>query len=102
MLEVQKKDGSVYPANTLHHLCCGVMRHLQEYGRHELDIFKDPAFAEFQATLDAEMKRIQLLGIRSKKKKQSNKTVQRIIGSFMMKDNFGIVFLPFLVPLGDF
>ena len=23
VLEVRKKDGSLYPANTLHHLCCG-------------------------------------------------------------------------------
>ena len=68
VLEVRKKDGSIYPANTLHHLRCGMMWHLRECGRHELDIFKDPAFAEFRATLDAEMKRIQLLGIGTKKK----------------------------------
>ena len=67
VLEVRKKDGSIHPANTLHHLCCGVMRHLREYGRHELDIIKDPSFAEFRATLDTEMKRIQSLGIGTKK-----------------------------------
>ena len=68
VLEVRKKDGSIYPANTLHHLCCGVIRHLRECGKHELDIFNDPAFAEFRATLDAEMKSIQSLGIGSKKR----------------------------------
>ena len=68
VLEVQKKDGSIYPANTLHHLCCGVMWYLRECGRHELDLFKDPAFTEFRDTLDAEMKRIQSLGIGTKKR----------------------------------
>ena len=68
VLEVRKKDGSIYPANTLHHLCCGVMRYLRECGRHDLDFFKDPAFAEFRGTLDAEMKRIQSLGIGTKRR----------------------------------
>ena len=50
------------------HLCCGVMRYLRECGRYELDLFKDSAFAEFRTTLDAEIKRIQSLGIGTKKK----------------------------------
>ena len=47
VLEVRRKDGSVYPANTLHHLCCGVMCHLWESGWHQIDIFKDPTFSKF-------------------------------------------------------
>ena len=69
-------DGSVYPANTLHHLCCGVMRHLRKTGWHELDIFKDPSFVEFRATLDSEMKKIQSLGIGSKKRQAEGLTVE--------------------------
>jgi len=29
ILEVRKKDGSVYPPNTLYHICCGLTRHLK-------------------------------------------------------------------------
>ena len=68
VLEVRKKDGSEYPANTLHHLCCGIMRHLRLNGRPELDFFKDPTFSEFRATLDSEMKLIQSAGIGSKRR----------------------------------
>jgi hypothetical protein len=68
VLEVRKKDGTDYPPQTLHHLCSGLLRHLRQNGHPSLDIFKDPFFAEFRSTLDAEMKRLQQLGIRSKKK----------------------------------
>ena len=76
VLEVRKKDGSLYPANTLHHLCCGVMRHLRQAGWHDIDIFKDPSFAEFRATLDSEMKKTQSLGIGSKKRQAEPLTVE--------------------------
>jgi hypothetical protein len=76
VLEVRKRDGSLYPANTLHHLCCGVMRHLRQTGWHEIDIFKDPSFAEFRATLDSEMKKTQSLGIGSKKRQAEPLTVE--------------------------
>ena len=68
VLEVRKKDGTDYPPQTLHHLCSGLLRHLRQNGHPSLDIFKDPFFAEFRSTLDAEMKRLQQLGIGSKKK----------------------------------
>ena len=38
VLEVRKKDGSVYPASTLHHLCYGVMRHLRKKQAEPLNI----------------------------------------------------------------
>ena len=71
MLEVRKKDGSLYPVNTLHHLCCGVMRHLRQAGCYEIDIFKDPSFAE-----SLEIKKIQSLEIGSKKKQAEPLTVE--------------------------
>ena len=51
------KDGKHYPPNTLHQLCCGVLRRLQEYNS-SLGIFKNPEFEELRKTLDAEMKRL--------------------------------------------
>ena len=63
MLEVREKDGSEYPPNTLHHLCAGIMRFLRWNGLPTLDVFKDPEFAEFRASLDAEMKRLQQRGV---------------------------------------
>ena len=69
VLEVRKKDGSEYPPNSLHHIACGVMRHLrQDGGKRTLDIFQDAAFADFRATLDAEMKRLNQKGVGSKKR----------------------------------
>ena len=68
ILEVRKRNGSVYPANTLHHICCGLMRHLRQSGQPEIDFFKDLAFSEFRLSLDAEMKRLQSEGIGSKRK----------------------------------
>ena len=29
VLEIRKKDGSEYPPNTVHHICCGIMRYLR-------------------------------------------------------------------------
>ena len=68
ILEVRKKDGSVYPPNTLYHICCGLMRHLKWTGKPEINFFKDKEFADFRASLDAEMKNLQSQGIGSKKR----------------------------------
>ena len=68
VLEVRKKSGLEYPPNTLHHICCGLLRHLRENGRPEIDIFKEASFADFRATLDGEMKRLQSLGLGTKKR----------------------------------
>ena len=68
VLEVRKKSGLEYPPNTLHHICCGLLRHLGENGRPEIDIFKDSNFADFRATLDGEMKCLQSLGLGTKKR----------------------------------
>ena len=57
VVEVRRKDGQHYPLNTLHQLCCGILRRLRVYNA-SLDIFKNPEFEEFRQTLDAEMKRL--------------------------------------------
>ena len=53
-LEVRKKDGSLYPPNNI---IVGLLRRMRENGRN-VDLFNDPGFASFRASLDAEMKRI--------------------------------------------
>ena len=30
VLEIRKKAGSEYPPNTVHHICCGIMRYCTE------------------------------------------------------------------------
>ena len=53
ILEVRRKDGNCYPSNTLHQLCYGILRFLREV-KPSIDIFKNPEFASFHKTLDAE------------------------------------------------
>ena len=67
VLEVRKKDGSLYPPNTLHHLTAGLLRHLRESG-HNIDLFEDSKFTSIRAALDSEMKRISREGIGSKRR----------------------------------
>ena len=57
VVEVRRKDGKHYPPNTVHQLCCGLLRRLRQYNP-SLDIFKNPEFDAFRRTLDAEMKRL--------------------------------------------
>jgi hypothetical protein len=61
VLEVRRKDGNEYPPNTLHQLCCGILRYVREIDP-ELDIYKQPSFSGFQKTLDSEMKRLRACG----------------------------------------
>ena len=67
-LEARKKDGSEFPPDTLHHLICGLMRHIRLNGNPSLDVFNDQDFAQFRQTLDSEMKRLQKLGLGSSRK----------------------------------
>ena len=64
--EVRKQNGEEYPPNSLLHLCNGIVRHLRSTSYPNLDLFQDPAFAEFKTSLDAEMKRLQAKGLGSK------------------------------------
>jgi len=68
VLEVRKKCGNVYPPNTLHHIVMGLMRHLRWSGQPSIDFLKDPEFAQFRSSLDAEMKRLQQEGVGSIKR----------------------------------
>ena len=68
ILEVRRKDGSEFPANTLHHVVCGIMRYLRWNGKPGLDFFKDADFDKFRYSLDAEMKRLQSNGVGSKRR----------------------------------
>ncbi len=76
ILEVRKQNGSEYPPNTLHHLICGIMRYVRQNGRPEVDFFKDPSFADFRLSLDAEMKRLQSNGLGSKRKQAEPLTLE--------------------------
>ena len=78
IMEVRKKDGSSFPPNTLHHICCGIMRHLRTNGKPSLDFFKDPEFADFRASIDAEMKRLQAAGLGSKRKQAEPLTREEV------------------------
>ena len=44
------------------------MRHLRWNGQPNIDFFSDPEFVDFKSTLDGEMKRLQSLGMGSKKR----------------------------------
>ena len=55
ILEVMKKDSTVYPANCLYLLGCGLVRHFKdELKRFDLNILlkDDPNFDFFRKTLD--------------------------------------------------
>ncbi len=69
VLEIRKKDGNEFPPNTLHHICCGIMRYIRINGIPGFDIFKDKEFAKFRTVLDSEMKRLQGAGIGTAHKK---------------------------------
>ena len=68
IFEVRKKNGDEFPPKTLHHLISGIQRHLRMNGKN-VDLFKDPEFADMRVCLDSEMKRLQKSGLGSKTKK---------------------------------
>ena len=68
LLEIRKKDGSEYPPNTVHHICCGIMRYLRTEGQPQINFFSDGSFSHFREVLDSEMKRLRGQGLGSKKR----------------------------------
>ena len=58
VLEVRKKDGQEFQPNTLHHICCGLMRYLRWNGHPSMDFFTDEDFADLKSNLDSEMKQL--------------------------------------------
>ena len=65
VLEVRKGDGSEYPPNSLHHIVCGIMRHMRSTTMPGVDFFTDSDISAFRSSLDAEMKRLQSKGLGS-------------------------------------
>lgn len=65
VVEVRKKNplGEPYPPNSLYQLCYGIMRHLKENGRPDVNFFESSSFKLFQDTLEAETKRLLSLGV---------------------------------------
>ncbi len=47
------------------HIICGIMRHLRCNSKPEIDFFKDAEFTSFTSSLNAEMNRLQSMGIGS-------------------------------------
>ncbi|XP_064403277.1 zinc finger MYM-type protein 2-like [Halichondria panicea] len=77
VLEVRTKKGTEYAPNTLYHLICGIMRYVrQQCEKPEIDFFKDPEFAQFRSSLDAEMKRLQATGLGSTRKQAEPLSMQ--------------------------
>ena len=69
VLEVNRVDGSPYPAVTIKHLCVGIQRFLrEECDRPEISLFDGLEFVSFRKTLDARMKEVNRLGIGTHKK----------------------------------
>ena len=68
VLEVRKKTGEEFPPNSLRHICCGIKRYLRQNGQPSIDFFVNSEFAEFKASLDSEMKRLQSKGVGSQTK----------------------------------
>ena len=72
---MRKKDGSEFPPNTLHHIVCGIMRHLRDKSP-SLDFFTETDFTQLKKTLDAEMKRLQSLGLGSQRRQAEPLTTE--------------------------
>ena len=65
VIEVRRKDAKPYSPDTLHQICCGLLRLLKEADRAEVNILTDPIFPIFQPfreTLDARMKELKGTG----------------------------------------
>jgi len=73
---VRKKDSTEFKPDSLHHIVAGLMRYLRMNGHPSIDFFGDRDFVTFRSTLDAEMKRIQSLGIGSKKRQAEVLTLE--------------------------
>ena len=69
IFEVRKKSGEEFLPKSLHHIVCGIQRHIRMSSNSSIDIFKDCEFADFWVCLDAEMKRLQKAGHGSKTRK---------------------------------
>ncbi len=62
VLEARKANGQLYPPNSLYQIVCGLLRHLRESNRADVNIFEDKRLEQFRKSLDAEMKRLHATG----------------------------------------
>ena len=77
IMEVNRKDGSPYPAVTLKHLCVGLQRYFRDVvGRPEINLFDGINFASFRKTLDSKMKDLNRKGIHLHKKQAQPLTLE--------------------------
>ena len=78
----------VYTPNFLHHITCGLMWHIRQSGKPQIDFFKGPQLADFHASLDAEMKRLQgqVVGL---KKKQTEVVIEEEVNLLWEKGLLG-------------
>lgn len=64
VLEINRQDGSPYPATTLKHLCGGIQRYLRdECRRDDVSLFEGVEYGDFRKTLDAQMKHLNVGGL---------------------------------------
>ena len=65
VLEVRKKDGSMYPPKSLYALVCCFKHYYEANGVHDINPLdaSDTRFGSFRAVLDAEMKWLHSLGL---------------------------------------
>ena len=69
IMEINRKDGSPYPAYTIKLLCAAIQRHLRTAcNRPEISLFESPKFAAFKRIMDSKMKRHNKQGIHLHKK----------------------------------
>ena len=62
ILETRRRDGALYPPNTLYALATGLNRGLKSADRAEINFFSDPGFVSFRETLDSSMKQLKATG----------------------------------------
>ena len=64
VLEARKRNGEAYPGKRLYLICCGLLRHLRDYGS-QINFLdeKDFAFSSFRKVLDSKMKELLSRGI---------------------------------------
>ena len=75
MLEARKSNSEPYTPDTLYKICAGLLWYIRER-RPEINIFKDSNYANFQRTLDGEMKRLHASGLGVKKRQAEPITVE--------------------------
>ena len=47
--EIRKRDGSLYPPNSVYQICCGLNSTLKSANRVDIDMFNSPKFTQFRA-----------------------------------------------------